>query len=146
MLTRSVYEMLRREDHPVTTWLEYLAQRSVGKVAARMEAAGHVRTERSRRLMREVVTYVPTHQLEASRPMSVLATRLRARYEVEAWYGVLAGFMRATGLHSRVLAGAPAESYEFMHSLIAQPSSPGMQELFGHVESVIGAAVLAHRT
>ncbi len=145
-LSRAVLELLHCEDHPVGTWLEYLAQRSVRKVARRLEAAGHVTTERSRRRLREVVTYVPNHPLEASRPMSVLATRLNARYDVEPWYGVLAGFMVATGLHTRVLAGAPAESHQFMHALIARSSPPGMLELFGHVESVIGAAVLAHRT
>lgn len=145
-LARSVLAVLRREDHRLPTWLEYLGQQSVGKVAARMEAAGHVRPVRSRRLLRDVVTYVPTNQLEASRPMSVLATRLYARYELEPWYGVLAGFMRATGLHTRVMSGMPTESHEFMAGLIVRSSSPGIQELFGHIESLVGAAVLMHRT
>ncbi len=144
-VSAKVLTLLTRESHPLRTWLEFLAQRAVVEVAGRLDRAGHIRVERSRRRLRETVNYVPTNRLEASRPVSVLATRLNNCLDLDEWYVCLAGLMAATGLHTRVLAGASSESHTYMRQLIAG-LSPAMQELFAHTEVLVGTAVLAHRT
>jgi hypothetical protein len=144
-LSARVLALLRRENHPLPTWLEFFALDAVVEVAKRLENAGHIRVERSRRLVRRTVTYVPTSQLEASRPLSVLATRLLYRLHIDDWYVCLAGLMAATGLHTTVLAGASPESHTYLRALVAR-LEPAMQELIAHTEVLVGAAVLAHRT
>jgi hypothetical protein len=144
-LSARVLMLFTRENQPLRTWLEFLAQGAVVEVASRLERAGHIRIDRSRRRLRETVTYVPTNRLEASRPVSVLATRLRNRLDLDDWYVCLAGLMAATGLHTTVLTGASSESHTYMRQLIAG-LGPAMQELFAHTEVLVGIAVLAHRT
>ena len=144
-LSARVLSVLRHESHPLRTWLEYLAKGAVVEVAGRLERAGHVRVERTRRLLREAVTYVPRNLLEAARPRAVLATRLMSGLVLDDEYVVLAGLMAATGLDATILAGAPHEALPHLRGLVARlPGS--FQELFAHTEALVGAAVLAHRT
>jgi hypothetical protein len=144
-LSARVLALVRREHHPLRTWLEFFARGAVVEVAGRLEVAGQVRAVRTRRLMRETVTYAPVGQLEAARPRAVLATRLMSGLGLEDEYVVLAGFMVATGLDVTILDGATPEALAYLHRLVAG-LPPAFLELFAHTEALVGAAVLAHRT
>ncbi len=47
-------------DHPVRTWLSFLARTAHADVALRLRRAGHVREQMSRHRFRRTVRYVPT--------------------------------------------------------------------------------------
>jgi hypothetical protein len=93
-----VLALLRRESHPLPTWLEFLQRDAYGRVGRSLETSGQYRAERSRRGVRTMTTYVPTNSLEAARPRAVLATRLTSGQSLDPWYVCLGGFMAATGL------------------------------------------------
>ena len=144
-LSVGVLSLLWREVHPLGTWLEFLAGSAVVEVGARLVRAGQVRVVRSRRLVRGRAVYVPLDVLEAARPRAVLATRLMNGLGLEDEYVVLAGLMVATGLDATILAGAPPGARAHVRGLVAGLPA-AFAELFAHTETLVGSAVLAHRT
>jgi hypothetical protein len=145
VLSARVLDMLRREHHSLRVWLEFLGRGAVIEVAGRLESASYVRTRKTRRLGRMSVTYVPVNVLEASRPRAVLATRLMHCFDLDAAYVPLAGLMMATGLDAVVLPGATPQARDYVDGLVSGLPA-GLRELCGHVEALVGSAVLAHRT
>jgi len=133
------------EHDGVRIWLDYLRHHSYEDVAHRMERGGHVRKEASRRLLRQVVTWVPTDSNAAAWPWARLSGSLFRHEPVDATDCLLLGLAVATGLDEELLDGRPAATRRYLDSLLAAMPAQ-LQELLAHTHTAIGDAVLSYRS
>jgi hypothetical protein len=142
-LAHTVLDLLLGEpvNHPVRTWLAFLATTAHAEVASRLLRAGHVREQVSRRLFARSVRYVPTEMNDAAWPWARLSTLLRSGRRLDAFDTVLGGLVLATDLHRAVLTGNPAELTAGLRREVAGAPAP-VRELLSHTEAAVGDAVI----
>jgi hypothetical protein len=129
-------------NHPVRTWLAFLARTAHADVAVRMLRAGHLREQVSRRLWgRRAVRYVPTDMNTAAWPWARLSTLLRAGRALDAFDTVLGGLVLATDLHRAVLLGASVDLVADLRRVVAV-APPAVRDLIAHTEAAVGDAVI----
>lgn len=132
------------QHHGVRIWLDFLSRGAYDGVAQRLWRAGHVRQETSRRLLRQVVTWVPTDVNLAAWPWARLSNALHRHEPLEQPDIFLIGLATATGLDEDLLAGSPGSSAQYQRRLITSlPAS--MQELLAYTHAAVGDAVLSYR-
>ncbi len=132
--------------HSIRTWLAFLGQHAPGQIAMRLLRAGHVHMEAQRKLGRQVgVLYVPVDVNVAAWPWAMLSQHLRRHEPLEYEPLCLAGLALASGLHTYLLDGAPAETFDYLNRSVRTLWTP-MRALLFHTHAAIGDAVLAHRT
>ena len=121
VLQHTTLDQLRAhpEHDGVRVWLDYLRHHSYEDVAHRMERGGHVRKEASRRLLRQVLTWVPTDSNAAAWPWARLSGSLFRHEPVDATDCLLLGLAVATGLDEELLDGRPAATRRYLDSLLA---------------------------
>ncbi|MEU7998242.1 GPP34 family phosphoprotein [Micromonospora sp. NPDC049060] len=129
------------QQHPVRTWLSFLAQTATTSVGERLVRAGVLRRQETRRLLRTTVSYLPIDLNAVAWP----ATRLRALLDrpepPSVPDGTLLGLVVAAGLSREVLWSAGPRAHHRLGVLIpALP--PPLRELVAHTEAAVGAAVL----
>lgn len=137
--------VMEPKQHTIRTWLAFLSQGAHQQVTQRLLRAGHVRTETSRRILRQTTIYVPVDMNVAAAPWALLSNRLRHRLPMEHQWLCLAGLAWATGLDSLVLELAPRDAHDYLQHAISILWPP-MRELVAYTRAAVGDAVLAHRT
>ena len=145
-LAHSTLDQLQAQaqNHGVRIWLDFLRRSAYDEVAQRLWRAGHVRQETSRRLLRQVVTWVPTDVNLAAWPWARLSNSLVRHEPIELPDIFLIGLAGATGLDEDLLAGGPATAVQYQRRLIASLPAP-MQELLAYTHAAVGDAVLSYR-
>lgn len=132
------------QHHGVRIWLDFLRRSAYDEVAQRLWRGGHVRQETSRRLLKQVVTWVPTDVNLAAWPWARLSNSLHRHEPVEQPDIVLIGLAAATGLDEDLLAGGPGSAAQYQRRLITSLPAP-MQELLAYTHAAVGDAVLSYR-
>lgn len=133
-----------RQPHPPRTWLTYLAQSAVERVAARLERTGDVARVETRRLLRSEARWVPTDKTVAATPSAVLRHQLQYEKPLELPDAVLAGLVDASGLDQSVLWGMTARTMQYRDWCVANLPVP-LRELLAETKAAVGNAVLTHR-
>jgi hypothetical protein len=143
VLAHTVLDQLvsEREDHPVRTWLAYLGRNAHEAVAGRLERAGHLRVEKSRRILTRTVRYVPTDMNTAAWPWARLARLLRRGGQLNDFDTLLGGLAVATDLHRVMLIGEVDAFAATLRTLMAEAASP-IRELVAHTRAAAGDAVI----
>ncbi|UQU66823.1 GPP34 family phosphoprotein [Couchioplanes caeruleus] len=143
VLAHSVLDQLVKEtgEHPVRTWLAYLGRGAYEDVAGRLERAGHLQAEVSRRLFGRTVRYVPTDMNAAAWPWARLAGLLRRHAQLDDFDILLGGLAIATDLHRVVLIGEANAFAATIQPLIAEAADP-IRELLTHTRAAAGDAVI----
>lgn len=143
VLAHTVLDQLvsEREDHPVRTWLAYLGRSTSEEVAGRLQRAGHLRTEMSRRIFTRTVRHVPTDMNTAAWPWARLSRLLRRGDPLDDFDTLLGGLAVATDLHRVVLIGEADAFASALRPLIAQAAEP-FRELITHTRAAAGDAVI----
>jgi hypothetical protein len=143
VLAHTVLDQLasEREDHPVRTWLAYLGRSAHEEVAGRMERAGHLQVEVSRRIFARTVRYVPTDMNTAAWPWARLAGLLRRGDRLDDFDTLLGGLAVATDLHRVLLIGEANAFAASLRPLIAEAADP-VRELLTHTRAAAGDAVI----
>ncbi|MFY1633964.1 GOLPH3/VPS74 family protein [Solwaraspora sp. WMMB335] len=145
-LGRSVLGLLLDEPAhtAVRTWLAVLSERAHRHVARRLVAAGVLRAEQSRRLMRTRTVYVPVDMNTAAWPWARLSMRLRRLEPLDEADLFLAGLATQTGLDTYLLDGADPEVGQHLAVLLHQ-MRPTFRDLLVHTGAAVGNAVLSGR-
>lgn len=146
VLAHAVWDQLVRErrecrHHSVRTWLAYLGRDAHENVAGRLERAGHVRREVSRRPVARRVRYVPTDINTAAWPWARLSGLLRPGGRLDDIDVLLGALTVATDLHRVVLAGEAGAFAAALQPLTASAADP-VRELITHARAAAGDAVI----
>ena len=131
--------------HGVRSWLVFLARDAPQQVADRLWRAGHVRRERSRRLVRRQTVYPPTDANTAHLPTARLATSVRSGRQVSWTDALLLGLVVATGLDDHLLFTDDTAARGYLTHLI-EHLTPPLHALVWHLHAAVGDAVLTGRT
>lgn len=129
----------------VRIWLDFLSRGAYEEVAKRLWRAGHVRPETSRRLLRQVVTWVPADVNTAAWPWARLSHSLHRQEPLDQPDVFLVGLAAATGLDEDLLKGGPPAAPPYLRRLLATASAP-LHELLAYTQAAVGDAVLSYRT
>lgn len=143
VLAHTVLDQVASEHdrHPVRTWLAYLGRNAYAEMAARMQRAGHIRTQASRRLLTRTVRYVPTDMNAAAWPWARLA-RAVSRGELLGDFDILlSGLAVATDLHRVALVGDATPFAAAIRPVVAD-AAPPIRELITHTKAAAGDAVI----
>lgn len=145
-LSHDVLHQIAHEpgEHQVRDWLTFLSRSATEQVAQRLVRAGHLNPQKSRRLLRNTVAYLPTDFAEASRPWAVLSGKLLRKRPLDQHDRCLAALLLATGLSRHLLADAPAHAADHMRRSVADLWPPAAQ-LMHLTHAAVGAAVMANR-
>ncbi|WBB98047.1 GPP34 family phosphoprotein [Solwaraspora sp. WMMA2080] len=146
-LGRSALRLLLDEPEHTSlrVWLTVLSERAPDHVAQRLTAAGVVRPEQVRRLMRTRTIYVPVDINLAAWPWARLSLRLRRMEPLDEPDLFLAGLAAATGLDAYLLDGAEPEVARHLDVLL-RALRPALRDLLGRTGAAVGNAVLSGRT
>jgi hypothetical protein len=138
-------QLIAQPQHQgVRVWLDFLRRGAYDSVAQRMWRGGHVRQETSRRLLRRVVTWVPTDVNTAAWPWARLSNALYRQEPVDETDVFLLGLAAATGLEADLLDSGPSSAESYLRRLLA--SMPAQfQELLAYTRAAVGDAVLSYR-
>jgi sirohydrochlorin ferrochelatase len=132
-------------DHPVRTWLVFLARSSMEQVADRLWRAGHIRREQSRRLWRSELIYPPTDANTAYWPVARLASKLGQGRQMTWPEATLCGLAVATGLDGHLLYTSDPTARDYLRHII-EHLTPALHALVWHLHAAVGDAVLTGRT
>jgi len=145
-LGRSVLDQMVAEVRPysIRTWLVYFGRTADEMVAQRMWRGGMLRRETARKLLKSVITYVPTDANKAVWPMARLSTTLRRESPMEHADAFLAGLAAATGLDQIMLDGAGPGPRQYLAHVVGGLAAP-LYELVVHTQAAVGDAVLSRR-
>lgn len=108
---------IRREQHPLPTWIEYVGQKATAVVANRLEAAGHL--ARTRRLIGGL-RWVPTNMGAADWRLLRLKTLCDERSVAEPPDLLLIGLVIAIGLGDEVFAGLDDRAVQYTEAEMAR--------------------------
>lgn len=146
-LSHAVLDHLATESEvrDIRTWLAFVGRTAVASVGQRMQRAGAVRPQVSRRLFKQATIYVPIDQNAAAAPWARLSTQLRRQEPMNTEDAFLAGLAAATGMAGHILADPGYEAMNYFRSVM-RGLPPTALELLRHTEAAVGEAVLTHRT
>jgi hypothetical protein len=133
-----------REWHPLRTWIAFLGQTSMEQVAARLERAGHLHREQSRRLFRSQERWAPSDATTAATPGLLLRHQIQNEKPLDMQAAVLAGLVDAAGLSPAVLWGTTSRTAQYRDWCVASLPAP-LRELIAETKAAVGNAVLTHR-
>lgn len=145
-LAHSMLDQMAAEVHPYTlrTWLVYFSRNIHELVAQRMWRAGILDQQTSRKLLKQVTTYLPVDPARAAWSMARLSTTLRRQAPIEHADAFLAGLAVATGLDRVMLDGAGPGPYEYLSHVVSGLAAP-LHQLVAHTQAAVGDAVLSQR-
>jgi hypothetical protein len=143
VLAHTVLDQLvsENEHHPVRTWLAYLGRTAYVEVAGRLERAGHVEAQQSRRLFKHTTRYVPTDMNTAAWPWARLAGLVSRGESLSDFDTLLGGLAVTADLHRVVLVGDADAFAVTLRPLIAT-APPPIRELITHTRAAVGDAVI----
>ena len=133
-------QVLAEPQHPVPTWLTYLARDAEQRVAQRMCRNGYLHQSRRRGLRRASDSFVPSDANTAAWPAARLQGALSRRQLLGQSDVVLAGLVAVAGLADAVLWRA--EPDHLRHLVSRLPA--GLRELLALTEAAVGDATLTH--
>jgi hypothetical protein len=130
-------------EHPVSTWVHYLADTAYRRVAHRLVRRGRIREEVHLRWLRRTSAFVPVDLNQAAWPAARLSTQY-VKGRLHTLDCVLSGLVCAVGLQHHVFFDL-AE-----HELAAVPNvlemvPPPLPALVRLVHATVGQAVMAAR-
>jgi hypothetical protein len=128
----------------IATWMKFLGQSSVQRVADRLVRAGLVRPQWSGPPWHKTVLHPPMDANEAILPAVRIRSVAMSRQPVELSDALLTGVSAATGLDGFLLQDLDADGRQFLRDVIAQLPRPLMC-LIAETKAAVGAAVLARR-
>jgi hypothetical protein len=128
----------------IATWLKFLGQSSVQRVADRLVRGGLVRPQASGPPWRKTMLHPPLDANEAIVPAVRIRGVAMGRQPVELSDALLTGLSAATGLDRFLLQDLDADGRQFLRDVIAQLPRPLMC-LVAETKAAVGAAVLARR-
>lgn len=145
-LAHTVLEQMVAEvrQHPARTWLTYLSRDAAELVAQRLVRAGMVRRDSSRRILKQVIRYLPVDPNRAAWPTARLSTTLRRQSPLSEPDAFLAGLTVATGLDQLILDGAGPGPRDYLTHVVASLPATHHQ-VIAHTEAAVGDAVLTQR-
>jgi len=145
-LGHTMLDQMVAEHSPYSTrtWLAFFGRTADEMVAQRLWRTGTLRQETSRKLLKQVVSYVPVDTNKAAWPMARIATTLRRESPMEHTDAFLAGLATATGLDQLMLGGAGAGPRQYLGHVMSGLAAP-LYELVIHTQSAVGDAVLSQR-
>jgi Golgi phosphoprotein 3 (GPP34) len=128
--------------HPVQVWLEFLARDAARNVAFRLERAGYLEPAPRRRPW-GAARLVPVNPDWAYAPLSRACGATAPGRRFYPGHAVLAGLAEACGLGFRLAGLLPAG--RAVTDATARLDLP-LRQLISQTQTVVSAAVLAHRT
>ncbi|WP_162606682.1 GOLPH3/VPS74 family protein [Jiangella asiatica] len=144
------YRILRQlsadqHNRSLRTWLAYLSQGAVERVAVRLTRAGQIEPETSRRLWRNSVRYLPVDPKVAAWPTDRLYGKVDRGDPLDFGDAMLAGLVAVTGFTKQVWWDGDAVTMR--HIAAAVGSLPmSLREVLAHTEAAVGDATLSpHR-
>lgn len=145
-LAHTVLDQMAAElrSYSIRTWLVYFGRTADEMVGQRLSRTGMLRRETSRKLLKQVVSYVPVDVNKAAWPMARLATTLRRESPMEHTEAFLAGLAGATGLDQIMLDGAGPGPRQYLRHVVSGLAAP-LYELVIHTQAAVGDAVLSQR-
>jgi hypothetical protein len=129
----------------VRVWLDFLSRGAYEGVAQRLWRAGHLRPETTRRLLRQIVTWVPTDANTAAWPWARLSHSLARQEPLDQADTFLIGLAASTGLDEDLMERGNATAHQHLRRMIATAPQQ-VQELLAHTHAAVGDAVLSYRT
>lgn len=146
LANRVLDQLIVEQEHPVRSWLVFLAQDAREQVADRLWRGGYIRREQPRRLWRRAEPiYPPTDANTAYWPTARLANKLGRRRPVNWPEAALCGLVAATGLDGHVLYTADSAARGYLNHIV-EHLSPSLHALVWHLHAAVGDAVLTGRT
>jgi hypothetical protein len=145
-LANMLRHIVAEPQHPVSTWLSFFAQTSVDGVVDRLVAAGFLRMEQSRGLLRSKPAPAPVDPVVLSW-RSLRIAHVITKRDLRTWEDLtLVGLVVATGLIDLVMYNASEDDIESLRQILGRlPEEASLHGLITQVESLIAAAVLAQR-
>jgi transcriptional regulator with XRE-family HTH domain len=146
-LAQEVFGLLKQEQHSLRTWLEFFAQTSIENVALRLERAGLVKPKVSRRVFKDVITWIPTQPNAGTDARDRLAHRLRQAQgptDLAPVDYALVGLIAATDFEDVVLAGASART-RHTFELVRHSTWPESRCLFDEARALIASGIITPR-
>jgi hypothetical protein len=131
------------QEHPVSTWVHYLADTAYGRVARRMVHRGRVREQVRRRWLRRTTTFVPVSLNEAAWPAARLMTDY-AKGRLHTLDCVLTGLVCAVGLQHHVFFDLTEHDIAAVPNVLEAAPSP-LPALVRLVHATVGQAVMTAR-
>jgi hypothetical protein len=128
----------------ISTWLKFLGQSSVQRVADRLVRAGIVRPQQVGPPWHRTLLHPPVDPNEAILPAVRIQGVASRRQPVELADALLIGFAAATGLDGFLFQDLDMESRQFLRDVISQLPRTLMC-LVAETKAGVGAAVLARR-
>ena len=128
----------------IATWMKFLGQSSLQRVADRLVRAGMVRPQPVGPPWHRSVLHPPVDANEAILPAVRIQGVATRRQPVELADALLIGFAAATGLDGFLFQDLDMESRQFLRDVIAQLPRTLMC-LVAETKAAVGAAVLARR-
>lgn len=141
------YRILRQLDadqhnRSLRTWLAYLAQGAVERVAVRLTRAGEIEPSKSRRLFGTSVRYLPTDPKVAAWPADRLYGRVGRGDPLDFQDAMLAGLIAVTGFTRQVWWDGDAVTMRHISAAVASlPMS--LREVLANTEAAVGDATLS---
>ncbi|WP_327652007.1 GOLPH3/VPS74 family protein [Micromonospora aurantiaca] len=134
------------QQHTATrVWLAFLGSSAYEQVAQRMWQSGLVRPQQTGPFWRQRTLYVPTDINAAAWSWARLSQHLRNGRSLNGVDLALAGLALHTQLDTTLLDGASPAVRSHLRRLVEQ-SWPPLRDLLADLGSVVGGAVLSHRT
>jgi hypothetical protein len=136
-----LYQLYAERQHQaLRTWLAFLAQGALERVAGRLARAGQVYEKRAR--LSSKVRYVPTNSNRAAWPGVRLNRSVKRGDLLPMFDATLAGLAVAVGLKKHVWWDInPATEQHLKAALASLPIS--LRETIAHTEAVVGDSVLS---
>ncbi|MQA25824.1 MAG: hypothetical protein GEU94_10160 [Micromonosporaceae bacterium] len=130
--------------HTLRTWLVFLSRNAHELVAQRMWHAGKVQRETSRRVLKQVITYLPADAGQAAWAIARLSNSLRRQAPMDQADAFLAGLALATGLDQVMLDAAGRGPHQYLSHVVGGLVAP-LHEIVVHTQAAVGDAVLSQR-
>ncbi|HEY9472751.1 MAG TPA: GPP34 family phosphoprotein [Mycobacteriales bacterium] len=137
--------MTEPSSHPVRSWLDYLGKDARERVGQRLERAGLVRREASRRPWGKSVRYEPTDVNRTAANWARLSTMLRRAEPMHPLDILLSGLALVSGLDGYLLEDGRGPAHRYMLQIVST-LPPQLRELLNQTEAAVGDAVLSYRT
>lgn len=135
---------IRREQHPVRTWIEYVGQTATERVTTRLSESGWLRRAGSR-LLRGAVRWEPTNMTHTGWRSERLKTLCAERLPVEVPDLVLMGLVDAAGLGDPVFGGLDHRELAYRDAGILRLPAP-YRALTRELAALTADAVVSPRT
>jgi hypothetical protein len=135
---------IRREQHPVRTWIEYVGQSAATQVAGRLEQSGVLRRTGPRPL-RGTTRREPANMTQAGWRSIRLKTLCEERLPIELPDLALIGLVVAADLDDAVFGGLDHRELAYRDAAVLRLPNP-LRTLTEELAALVADSALRHRT